>query len=323
MMENRLKKALTTIVLVLIIATLATVTAESSDDFVSTASLFTIGTGARPLGMGNAFVGLADDTNALLYNPAGLAFLEKPGLNSFYTNQFNAFNYGSLSAALPKVGFTYLQLSTGTLTETDLYGNSTGEFNHTSRGLLGAYGTKVGDNLSVALQGKAYQIDSSSTALGYSLTPAVLYKLEPFQFGAVFKNLLASDITYTNDHTETWQKEVTMGIAYSAERLKLDLDIDALLTKRGIDPGVARIGAEGTIFRHLLLRGGITSKLQSSIGLGVDLKNWQLDYSYQIHNELPSSHRVSLTARFGEDSIPNLEELKEKFTDFLSRVVED
>jgi hypothetical protein len=35
----------------------------------------------RPLGMGNAFVGLADDYNALLYNPAGLARLGEGQMN--------------------------------------------------------------------------------------------------------------------------------------------------------------------------------------------------------------------------------------------------
>jgi hypothetical protein len=37
--------------------------------------------GPRPLGMGNAFVGLADDYNALMYNPAGLARLEESQVN--------------------------------------------------------------------------------------------------------------------------------------------------------------------------------------------------------------------------------------------------
>lgn len=37
--------------------------------------------GPRMLGMGNAFVGLADDYNALLYNPAGLARLEEGQVN--------------------------------------------------------------------------------------------------------------------------------------------------------------------------------------------------------------------------------------------------
>ena len=35
---------------------------------------FDVNLGGRPLGMGNAFVGLADDVNSLLYNPGGLAW---------------------------------------------------------------------------------------------------------------------------------------------------------------------------------------------------------------------------------------------------------
>jgi hypothetical protein len=37
--------------------------------------------GVRPMGMGNAFVGMADDYNALFYNPAGLARLEEGQFN--------------------------------------------------------------------------------------------------------------------------------------------------------------------------------------------------------------------------------------------------
>jgi hypothetical protein len=32
--------------------------------------------GARPIGMGSTFVGIADDGNALYWNPAGMAFLK-------------------------------------------------------------------------------------------------------------------------------------------------------------------------------------------------------------------------------------------------------
>jgi hypothetical protein len=32
----------------------------------------------RPLGMGGAFVAVADDVNAIMYNPAGLAFIDSP-----------------------------------------------------------------------------------------------------------------------------------------------------------------------------------------------------------------------------------------------------
>jgi hypothetical protein len=38
--------------------------------------------GARPAGLGNAFVGVADDINAIYWNPAGLAWLQHPELGS-------------------------------------------------------------------------------------------------------------------------------------------------------------------------------------------------------------------------------------------------
>ena len=52
------------------------VSAQTDEDPVGTGALFDIGMGARALGMGGAFVAVADDANALYYNPAGLALIE-------------------------------------------------------------------------------------------------------------------------------------------------------------------------------------------------------------------------------------------------------
>ena len=43
-----------------------------------------IGVGARAIGMGNAFVGLSDDVNAMFYNPAGLVKLSRNEFSSGY-----------------------------------------------------------------------------------------------------------------------------------------------------------------------------------------------------------------------------------------------
>ena len=40
-----------------------------------------VGSGARALGMGGAFIGVADDATAASWNPAGLIQLEKPELS--------------------------------------------------------------------------------------------------------------------------------------------------------------------------------------------------------------------------------------------------
>ncbi len=69
--------------------------------------------GARPAGMGDAFVGLADDSNALLFNPAGLATLTENELSGMYADLFTNLNpmlytgrsgalgYNCMSSAVP------------------------------------------------------------------------------------------------------------------------------------------------------------------------------------------------------------------------------
>jgi len=45
--------------------------------------------GARPLGLGETFVAIADDGNAVYWNPAGLTNLKRIELNSMYANLYN------------------------------------------------------------------------------------------------------------------------------------------------------------------------------------------------------------------------------------------
>ena len=56
----------------LVIPVQAGVGSSSGADFLR------LGGGARPLGLGEAFVGQADDASAIFYNPAGLAQLNSP-----------------------------------------------------------------------------------------------------------------------------------------------------------------------------------------------------------------------------------------------------
>ncbi len=54
-----------------------------------------IGVGARPIAMGNAFVGLADDANSIYYNPAGLGLLTRKELTGTYGRLFMGLTDGS------------------------------------------------------------------------------------------------------------------------------------------------------------------------------------------------------------------------------------
>ena len=64
-----------------------------------------IGAGARALGMGSAFAGLADDGTASFWNPAGLATLPNRQINAMHAEQFGSIvQYDYVSYAMPMGG---------------------------------------------------------------------------------------------------------------------------------------------------------------------------------------------------------------------------
>jgi len=61
-----------------------------------------IGIGGRPLGMGGAFVAVANDVTAGYYNPAGLANLNYPQISLMHSEQFgNLVNYDYAAVGIP------------------------------------------------------------------------------------------------------------------------------------------------------------------------------------------------------------------------------
>ncbi|MBZ5496642.1 MAG: S-layer homology domain-containing protein [Acidobacteriia bacterium] len=76
-----------------------------------------IATGARPLGMGKAFVGLADDVGSVFLNPAGLANPNRWQVTSMSGKLLDEFSYLSLSGVYPtnygNLGFAFVGSSIG------------------------------------------------------------------------------------------------------------------------------------------------------------------------------------------------------------------
>jgi len=87
-----------------------------------------IGVGARALGMGSAFVGLADDGTAAYWNPAGLATLQHREATAMHAEQFGSIvKYDFLSYAMPigdpgkarqSLGFSFVRLGVDDIPDT-------------------------------------------------------------------------------------------------------------------------------------------------------------------------------------------------------------
>ncbi|MDD4179746.1 MAG: S-layer homology domain-containing protein [Candidatus Margulisbacteria bacterium] len=113
-----------------------------------------IGVGARPLGMGKAYVGLADDASAIFMNPAGLAQNDQLNIVSMSGQMLNEVNYIMLGAAqntpIGKFGVGYVNAGVGSIPLTRLTGSGSSleveqydTASYSSSQIILSYGSKL------------------------------------------------------------------------------------------------------------------------------------------------------------------------------------
>ena len=70
-----------------------------------------IGVGTRALGMGKAFIAVADDANSVFFNPAGLGTVQGWGITSMYTSLLSEITFQTISmyhsSSMEAIGFGY------------------------------------------------------------------------------------------------------------------------------------------------------------------------------------------------------------------------
>ncbi len=103
-----------------------------------------IGVGARPMGMGKAYVGVAEDGEGMFTNVAGLGRIKSPKLTSMYSNVMGDVNYFVLGGAIPTdmgtFGLGYVGANVGDIL---LFGESISGHHPIETG-IGTYGNNVG-----------------------------------------------------------------------------------------------------------------------------------------------------------------------------------
>jgi hypothetical protein len=133
--------------------------------------------GARPAGMGNAFVSVADDANALYFNPGGLYQVKGLTVGTMYSIMsmdrshlqgsfiYEYEKYGTLSVMFTKFGVSDID-------GRDSQGNPTGSFDDSEIALAFGFGKKVHKYVGV---GGAFKYlrhslkDNKATGIGFDI----------------------------------------------------------------------------------------------------------------------------------------------------------
>ena len=182
--------------------------AGASQRGTSGAQFLQIEPGARPAGMGYAFAGVADDVQAVYYNPAGLGNLTKVEATGMDDQYFQGINYSfaALSAPLlswgnasePKNAYGVLGAAVYNLSAGNIENRTSAEtaapvgtFSSEDYAYALSYAYALADTgLALGASGKFIQSDLSGyNAHGFAADLGALYKYESLSLGAGLRNL--------------------------------------------------------------------------------------------------------------------------------------
>lgn len=276
-----------------------------------------IGVGARPIGMGSAFVALVDDVHSLYYNPAGLSRLTQIEFTSGYgklywglddgSNLGNAFiGYAHPLEKLGGIGVGWLSLGLNGFYREDTfifsYGNKL--FSSLSAGLNFKLLYKRYNNNQYTKSDPLFQ-EKGYSRIGFSGDVGFLYNLA----ANIFSGLSITDVLQPNmdlgDKRDKLPLGVRIGVAYRDKINLINFALDAVYKHKEFNISA---GAEKWLSgKSMGVRGGIdigSDGFKSfSLGGSCQVSSLEIDYAFIYPlfglRRTYGSHRFSVTLRFG------------------------
>jgi len=174
---------------------------------------------ARTIGLGGAFVGVADEATAVVWNPAGLAQLVPNELRFetarlFDDTNINAVNFAVPGNKLPSFGLSVISLSSGNFDRTDELNNSLGSFSEGETAYLFSMAKGFSPRFAVGTNVKLiHQSVESSSGNGLGFDLGAIYEVRPgIKVGASVLNLGGPNLTL-RDTKETYPVEFRGGFS--------------------------------------------------------------------------------------------------------------
>ena len=250
--------------------------------------------GTRPLSMGGAFIAVADDANAITWNPAGLPGLRRTEFTSTYANLYNlGITQSYMGFVKPfsdrvALGFDWSSV-----------GYDDNELAYSENKLNFAVGVQPNKLFSFGLNLKYLMRDmlldeasyGKSSGVGYD-AGLLIQPLKNLKMGLGLYDLGGTSVSYKDKTTETILGQAfKLGISY--------MPINGL-TIAGDLGDRFHLGAEYIIASRVSLRAGVQQDMSGdekimvpSAGLSIKFKSIVMEYGYESHPYLEPTHRVS------------------------------
>lgn len=279
-----------------------------------TAAFLEVGAGARASGLGGAYTALADDANAVYWNPAGLARLEKREVAASHAELGQETRHNFLAYAHPTgpvtVAGALTYQSYGAITARDATGRAAGSYEASDAAFAFAVARKtafVDAGVSVKyVRSSIAGTEAQGAALDAGLRRELAAGSGKVVLGAALRNL-GPGLKF-QDRRDDLPLRSALGVAYRFERgHAVAAEFQNSPRGAGSEGGV---GGEFKAYEGVFLRLGYTTKSAAvagtgfdaarglTLGLGLRRERFSLDYAAQAAGELGSTHRFTLSARF-------------------------
>lgn len=268
--------------------------------------------GARPIGLGEAYSSIADDVNAINYNPAGLGNIQSRQIEFTHGNWINLLNYENLSYCNPflggNIGINIFCLYSSPFWETDFSGPVNNKIDYNNIGITLGYGKYIyGFNIggSVAY---IYSDLADSCAKALLMSFGLQHKRKvvhlPVSFSFVLKNI-GPAIKYEKEKEKPPSK-IIGGIGISPinvknHKLQLGFDYEQLIYK---DTQYRLLsGVEYVMFNIISFRGGYRFNADiNKISVGTGIKCYGIGINYALYpaSEPDYTHIISININFNK-----------------------
>ncbi len=321
MTMKTLPKALNRISLLFIVAYLLVFANLSiaQEGEAGTQSIFNFGFSARAMGLGRAYVALANDPSAVFWNPAGLEFIPRMSFSLFHTSLYEGANYDFIGFIYPTlqygtVGVGYARLGIDDIpvvTSSESYipeGNSSYEFSEFYISYAKKLPFNITGGLTFKIERQTFDFLNLVTG-GIGLDLGLMYRpeldnqiLRDVSIGFQYQNLLKPELKL-GSHSENLPRLYRVGMMKSIPiGLSGKMNILFDYSKSQFESGRIHAGGEYT-FRELgTVRLGL-DKDKPAFGAGVQYKFVEIDYSFGTlseESEFSATHRFSITFNLGK-----------------------
>jgi hypothetical protein len=275
--------------------------------------------GARAAGLNGSFVSMTDDPNILFYNPGALTTLSGPKGSAGFLKHLLDVNGGYLSYArsvegLGTVGGGIIYLDYGSFTQTDESMNTLGTFGARDLALVVGVGHSIDEVTSIGVSLKMiYSSIADFRSAGLAIDAGILYQIpsENITVGASILTL-GKQVNAYGGTKESLPLDVKIGITKRPQHLPVLLNFDFHRLTDTQDKffdhlSAFSFGAEFLMSESVRLRVGYNNqqrkelKLGTSAGLagmslggGILLGEYVVDYSFNSYGKIGSLHRISV-----------------------------